>query len=150
MPVMATRFGCKVGLSDHTLGIGVAVAATALGASVIEKHVTLARADGGVDAAFSVEPHELRQLVEECDTAARALGAPDVWSVAAEAESLRLRPSLYVSVDAKAGDVATAINVRSVRPAGGLPPADLPHVLGRTFSRDVRIGTPVSWDLFSS
>jgi len=150
MPVMASLFGCKVGLSDHTLGIGVAVAATALGASVIEKHVTLARADGGVDAAFSLEPHELRQLVEECDTAARALGAPDVWSVTAETESLRLRPSLYVSTDAKAGAVATPLNVRSVRPSGGLPPADLPRVLGRTFSRDVAIGTPVSWDLFSS
>ena len=110
MPVMASLFGCKVGLSDHTLGIGVAVAATALGASVIEKHVTLARADGGVDAAFSLEPHELRQLVEECDTAARALGAPDVWSVTAETESLRLRPSLYVSTDAKAGAVATPLN----------------------------------------
>jgi N-acetylneuraminate synthase len=150
MPVIANRFGCKVGLSDHTLGIGVAVAATALGAKVIEKHVTLARADGGVDSAFSLEPHELRQLVEECDAAARALGAPDVWSVAAETESLRLRPSLYVSTDAKAGDLATLVNVRSVRPAGGLPPADLPRVLGRTFSRDVRIGTPVNWDLFSS
>ncbi len=150
MPLLATQFGCKVGLSDHTLGIGVAVAATALGASVIEKHVTLARADGGVDSGFSIEPHELRQLVEECGVAARALGSPDVWSVAAEIESLRLRPSLYVSEDAKAGDVATVTNVRSVRPAGGLPPAALPQVLGRTFARDVTIGTPVSWDLFSS
>jgi len=148
MPVMAELFGCKVGLSDHTLGIGVAVAATALGATVIEKHVTLARADGGVDSAFSLEPHELKQLVEECDAASRALGAADVWATNAETESLRLRPSLYVTKDVKPGDKVTNDNVRSVRPSGGLVPAELPNVLGRTFTQSATIGTPVSWDLF--
>lgn len=148
MPVMAELFGCKVGLSDHTLGIGVAVAAAALGASVIEKHVTLARADGGVDSAFSLEPHELKQLVDECDAAVRALGSADVWSTTAENESLRLRPSLYVALDVKAGDAVTEANVRSVRPAGGLAPAELPRVIGRVFSADAVAGTPVSWDLF--
>ena len=150
MPVMAELFGCKVGLSDHTLGIGVAVAATALGATVIEKHVTLSRSDGGVDSAFSLEPSELKQLVDECDSAARALGAANVWSSAAETESLRLRPSLYVTADVLAGERVTAENVRSVRPSGGLPPAELPNVLGRLFSRAATIGTPVSWDLLSS
>jgi N-acetylneuraminate synthase len=148
MPVMAELFGCKVGLSDHTLGIGVAVAATALGASVIEKHVTLARADGGVDSAFSLEPHELKQLVEGCDAATRALGAADVWATSAENESLRLRPSLYVTTSVKPGDIVSNENVRSVRPSGGLAPAELPNVIGRTFSREAAVGTPVSWDLF--
>jgi N-acetylneuraminate synthase len=149
MPVMAEMFGCKVGLSDHTMGVGVSIAATALGATVIEKHVTLRRSDGGVDSAFSLEPEELRLLVEGCDAAARALGAASVWSTAAETESLRLRPSLYVSADVKAGDVATPQNVRSVRPSGGLPPADIDRVMGRTFAADAAPGTPVGWDLFS-
>jgi pseudaminic acid synthase len=148
MPAMAELFGCEVGLSDHTLGIGVAVAATALGATVIEKHVTLARADGGVDSAFSLEPHELAQLVVECDAATRALGSADVWATTAENESLRLRPSLYVTSSVKAGQRATADNVRSVRPGGGLPPADLALVIGREFTADAEPGDPVSWDLF--
>jgi pseudaminic acid synthase len=147
MPTMAQMFDCKVGLSDHTMGIGVSVAAAALGATVIEKHVTLARADGGVDSAFSLEPHELAQLVTEVDAAVRALGSASVWATSAETESLRLRPSLYVSRDVNAGELITDDNVRSVRPSGGLPPADLPKVLGRRFSRDATLGTPVSWDL---
>ena len=149
MPVMAELFKTKVGLSDHTLGIGVAVAATALGASVIEKHVTLARADGGVDSAFSLEPHELAQLVVECDAASRALGSASTWSTTAENESLRLRPSLYVTADVRPGDVVTLENVRSVRPAGGLPPVEIDRIVGRTFSRPATLGTPVSWDLFA-
>jgi pseudaminic acid synthase len=148
MPVMAELFGAKVGLSDHTMGIGVSVAAAALGASVIEKHVTLKRADGGVDSAFSLEPQELRQLVEECDAAVRALGSASEWATKAENESLRLRPSLYVAVDVKAGEVATAHNVRSVRPSGGLPPAEIDIVLGKKFATDAAVGTPVSWELF--
>lgn len=148
MPVMAEMFGCKVGLSDHTMGVGVSIAATALGATVIEKHVTLRRADGGVDSAFSLEPEELRLLVEGCDAAARALGSASVWSTAAETESLRLRPSLYVSADVRAGEVATADNVRSVRPSGGLPPVEIDRVLGRTFAQDAALGTPVAWELF--
>jgi len=148
IPAMAELFGVKVGLSDHTPGLGVSIAATALGASVIEKHVTLRRADGGVDSAFSLEPEELALLVQGCDAAARALGSASVWSTPAEAEALRLRPSLYVSADVAAGDVATAANVRSVRPAGGLPPIELDRVLGRRFAVDAPLGTPVSWELF--
>lgn len=149
IPVMAEMFGVKVGLSDHTLGVGVSIAATALGATVIEKHVTLRRADGGVDAAFSLEPEELRILVDGCDAAARALGSAHVWTTSAESESLRLRPSLYVSADVAAGERVTAQNVRSVRPAGGLPPVELPRVLGRTFATAATVGTPVDWDLLS-
>ncbi len=148
MPVMAELFGVKVGLSDHTMGIGVSVAAAALGATVIEKHVTLRRADGGVDSAFSLEPEELRMLVDSCDSAVRALGSASSWATSAENESLRLRPSLYVSRIVKAGDVATSDNVRSVRPAGGLPPAEIDNVFGRVFSVDASVGTPVAWDLF--
>lgn len=150
MPAMAELFGTKVGLSDHTMGIGVSVAAAALGATVIEKHVTLRRADGGVDSAFSLEPHELRQLVDECDAAVRALGSASQWASAAETESLRLRPSLYLAADVADGELATPENVRSVRPSGGLPPVELDKVIGRRFSRAAPLGTPVSWDLFSS
>jgi len=148
MPVMKELFNVKVGLSDHTMGIGVSVAAAALGATVIEKHVTLRRADGGVDSAFSLEPEELTMLVEGCDAAVRALGSADNWASTAENESLRLRPSLYVSADVKAGDVATAENVRSVRPSGGLPPIEIDRVLGRVFASDAALGMPVSWELF--
>lgn len=149
IPVMAQMFGVKVGLSDHTLGTGVSVAATALGATVIEKHVTLSRADGGVDSAFSLEPAELAQLVESCDAAARALGSADTWATAAETESLRLRPSLYVTRSVRAGDPVTAENVRSVRPAGGLAPVEIDKLSGRVFRVDAEAGTPTSWDLFS-
>jgi len=147
MPMLREMFNVKVGLSDHTMGIGVSVAAAALGATVIEKHVTLRRADGGVDSAFSLEPDELAQLVEATDAAARALGSPDVWATAAEQESLRLRPSLYVAEDVRAGDVATAQNVRSVRPSGGLSPGEIDRVLGRTFAVDAAPGTPLRWEL---
>lgn len=149
IPVMAEMFGTKVGLSDHTLGTGVSIAAVALGATVIEKHVTLSRADGGVDSAFSLEPAELRQLVAGCDAAVRALGSASEWSSAAETESLRLRPSLYVAEDVAAGDVATYENVRSVRPGGGLPPVEINRVVGRTFRVSATKGTPVVWDLLA-
>jgi len=149
MPTMAQMFDVKVGLSDHTMGIGVSVAAAALGATVIEKHVTLRRADGGVDSAFSLEPEELAQLVSECDAAVRALGSASQWASAAENESLRLRPSLYVSASVTAGDIVTHENVRSVRPAGGLAPVEIDRVIGRRFTGDTTMGTPVNWDLFS-
>lgn len=147
IPVMAEMFGTKVGLSDHTLGTGVSVAAVTLGATVIEKHVTLSRSDGGVDSAFSLEPAELRQLVEGCDAAVRALGSASEWASAAETESLRLRPSLYVAASVKAGDVVTPQNVRSVRPGGGLPPREIDNVMGRTFAVDAPLGTALSWEL---
>ena len=148
MPAMADMFGVKVGLSDHTMGLGVSVAAAALGATVIEKHVTLSRADGGVDSAFSLEPSELAQLVEACDAAVRARGSASAWATSAENESLRLRPSLYVSEDVKAGEIAGPANVRSVRPGGGLPPKEIDRVFGQAFTVDAPKGTPVSWDLF--
>jgi pseudaminic acid synthase len=150
MAAMRDLFGVKVGLSDHTLGIGVSVAAAALGARVIEKHVTLRRSDGGVDAAFSLEPDELAALVSASNDAVAALGSAAAWSTPAETESLRLRPSLYVSADVRAGDEVTEENVRSVRPAGGLAPAHLPAVLGRRFTADAAVGTPLSWELLEA
>ncbi|WP_433251733.1 pseudaminic acid synthase [Streptosporangium sp. CA-135522] len=147
LPVLAQAFGLPVGLSDHTPGIGAAVAAVALGACVIEKHVTLDRAGGGVDAAFSLEPDELSALVVESDRAWQALGGTVVRPVSAESEGMRFRRSLYVVADVRAGDVVSDGNVRSIRPAGGLPPDAIATVAGRTFRRDVPRGTPLSWDL---
>jgi len=147
IPVMSDAFDVPVGLSDHTLGIGAAIAAVALGAVVIEKHVTLARADGGVDSAFSLEPGELAALVRESETAWRALGRPRIGATAGEEEGLRFRRSLFVVEDVAAGDAVTPANVRSIRPAGGLAPDLFDTVLGRSFRAHVPRGTPLSWDL---
>ncbi len=147
IPHMRELFGCEVGLSDHTLGIGAAVAAVALGATVIEKHLTLRRADGGVDAAFSLEPHEMRQLVEESRRARQSLGRVRYAPTERERGSLVLRRSLYVVQDLEPGDALTEKNVRSIRPGYGLPPKYLAAVLGRRVRAPVRRGTPVAWDL---
>ncbi|MET7750425.1 pseudaminic acid synthase [Micromonospora sp. NPDC005367] len=147
LPVLADTFGVPVGLSDHTPGIGVPVASVALGACLIEKHVTLRRADGGVDSDFSLEPEELAALTVESERAWAALGTTTIGPTPTEREGLRFRRSLFVVADVRAGDPVTAANVRSIRPAGGLPPADIDRVLGRTFTQDVPRGTPLSWDL---
>ncbi|TDC85146.1 pseudaminic acid synthase [Micromonospora sp. KC606] len=147
IPVLADLFGVPVGLSDHTPGIGVPVASVALGACFIEKHVTLDRSDGGVDSDFSLNPAELAALVVESARAYAALGGTLVGPTPAEQEGLRFRRSLWVVEDVRAGDPVTARNVRSIRPAGGLPPAAIDAVLGRAFAVDVPRGTPLSWDL---
>ena len=150
IPHLRAHFACEVGLSDHTLGTGVAVAATALGATVIEKHFTLRRADGGVDSAFSMEPQEFRTLREETERAALALGSVQYGPTAAEIKSLAFRRSLYIAADLKAGDVLTRENLRSVRPGFGLPPRHLETLLGMRVRRDVAAGTPMAWDLLGS
>jgi pseudaminic acid synthase len=147
IPHMRELFGCHVGLSDHTMGIGAAVASAALGAVAIEKHVTLRRADGGVDSAFSLEPEELAALVIESQRAVQAMGGVAYGPAEAERKSLVYRRSLYIVRDLKAGDVLTAENVRAIRPGLGLPPGNLDRVLGRRINRDAPRGTPVSWDL---
>lgn len=149
IPHMATLFGCPVGLSDHTLGIGVAVASVALGATVIEKHFTLARSEGGVDATFSLEPAEFSQLVSECERAWSALGAVAYGPTAAELPSLAFRRSLYVTKDLSAGAELTQENIRAIRPGKGLPPKYKDMLIGRKLSRDVKRGTPLSWDMVS-
>ena len=147
IPHMRTLFGCEVGLSDHTMGCGVSVAATALGATMIEKHFTLRRADGGVDASFSMEPLELRQLREETERAWQAVGQVSYGPTAAEMNSLSFRRSLYVAQDIKAGEVLTHDNLRSVRPGFGMSAAHWSNVMGMQVRHDAQAGTPLTWDL---
>lgn len=149
LPHMRELFGCEVGLSDHTMGVGAAVAAVALGASVIEKHFTLRRADGGVDSAFSMEPKEMAQLVAETEIAWRALGEVRYGPSKAEQGSLVFRRSLYVVKDLEAGDALDRTNVRAIRPGRGLAPKHLDMILGLKVKRSVARGAPVTWDLFA-
>jgi pseudaminic acid synthase len=147
IPHMRELFDCQVGLSDHTMGIGVSVASVAFGATVIEKHFTLARADGGVDSAFSIEPHELQQLVAETERAWQALGSVRYGATEAEKKSLQFRRSLYVVKNLRAGDELTHDNVRAIRPGLGLAPKHIDQVIGRTVKAAVSRGTPLAWDL---
>lgn len=147
IPHMRDLFDCQVGLSDHTMGTGVSVASVVFGATVIEKHFTLARADGGVDSSFSLEPEELRQLVEETERAWQSIGKINYGATQAEKKSLQFRRSLYITKDLKAGDVLTDQNVRAIRPGFGLPPEYLNEVLGMPLKRDVEMGTPLTWRL---
>lgn len=147
IPHLRTLFGCEVGLSDHTMGIGASAAAVAHGATVIEKHFTLNRADGGVDCAFSLEPEELRALVIETERAWQSLGRVTYGPGETEKKSLIFRRSIYIAQDIKAGDVLTHENLRCVRPGMGLPPKYYEMLLGRKVNKDVRKGTAMSWDL---
>jgi N-acetylneuraminate synthase len=147
IPDMAAAFDVLVGLSDHTMGIGVAVAATALGACLIEKHVTLRRADGGPDSAFSLEPNEVARLVEDTSTAHRALGRVNYAPEASEQAMRNLRRSLYVVADMAVGEIFTPQNLRSIRPGLGLAPRHLSEVLGQRARVAIARGTPLSWPL---
>ena len=147
IPHLGAATGAVVGLSDHTKGIAAPIAAVALGASLIEKHLTLRRADGGPDAAFSLEPAEFSALVEGCNLAWRALGRVEYARQASEAGNAVFRRSLYVAEDMAAGDVFTAENLRSIRPGHGLAPKHLDLLVGRRVRRAVSRGTPVTWDL---
>ncbi|QUL37348.1 pseudaminic acid synthase [Erythrobacter sp. JK5] len=146
---MRDTFGVEVGLSDHTMGTGVAVGAVALGAVLIEKHFTLRRADGGVDSAFSLEPAEFQALRDETERAWQALGQVTYGGTMAEEGSRQFRRSLYVAQDMAEGDVFTETNLRSVRPGFGLPPRHYDVLLGKRVNRACPKGTPVSWDLIA-
>jgi N-acetylneuraminate synthase len=148
IPHLRELFGCEVGLSDHTIGIGVSVASIALGATVIEKHFTLRRADGGVDSAFSMEPAEMEQLVVESQRAWQALGQVSYGPTGAEQRSIQFRRSLYVVQDIKAGALLTRENVRAIRPGLGLPTKYLESLLAMQVRQDVKRGTPLTWDVF--
>lgn len=148
IPHLRELFGCEVGLSDHTMGVGVSVASVALGATVIEKHFTLNRADGGVDSAFSMEPTEMAQLVIETERAWQALGRVSYGPTEVERKSIQFRRSLYVVQDMKAGDVLTKDNVRAIRPGLGLPTKYLEQVLGKAVKQDVKRGTGLYWSMF--
>ncbi|OIQ88341.1 pseudaminic acid synthase [mine drainage metagenome] len=149
IPHMREMFRCQVGLSDHTPGLGVAVASVALGATVIEKHFTLRRAEGGVDSAFSLEPEEMHSLVVETERAWQAIGAISYGPVASEKASLQYRRSLYVVKDMKVGDIFNHDQLRAIRPGFGLAPKFLEAFLGRKASRDIRKGTPLQWELLA-
>jgi pseudaminic acid synthase len=147
IPHMRELFGCEVGLSDHTMGIGVSVASIALGATVIEKHFTLSRSDGGVDSAFSMEPIEMAQLVSETERAWQAMGQVSYGAIEAEQKSIVYRRSLYIVKDLKAGDMLTRDNVRAIRPGLGLATKYLEVLIGRRVKKDVERGTAIDWTL---
>lgn len=148
IPHLASSFDVPVGLSDHTMGIGVAIASIALGACFIEKHLTLARTEGGVDSGFSMEPPEFAALVSESRKAWEALGHIQYAPLDAERVTHSHRPSLYFVEDVPSGTALQASHVRTVRPSKGLPPKQLPHVLGLVLKQSVKKGTPVNWDVF--
>lgn len=145
IPHMKQLFDCEVGLSDHTMGIGVSLASVALGATVIERHFTLARADGGVDSAFSLEPAELKQLVEEALKVKQALGQVSYQVAEQEKKSLQFRRSLYFVEDIKAGEVITEKNMRAIRPGLGVSPKFYNFFIGKIASKDIKKGTPVNY-----
>jgi len=150
IPSLAETFQVPVGLSDHTLGAAAAVAAVALGACIVEKHLTLSRSLGGPDAAFSMEPDEFRAMVQAIRTAEQALGRADHGIGSAESRSRGFRRSLFVVRDVRRGEPFTSDNIRSIRPASGLAPKHLPAVLGRRATRDVARGTPLAWDIVAA
>lgn len=147
IPHMRELFNVEIGLSDHTMGVGVAVAAVTLGAAVIEKHFTTSRAEGGVDSAFSMEPHELKMLVEETERAWQSVGKVTYGPTNVEKDSTKFRRSLYIGEDMKAGDILTEDNLRNVRPGLGLPTKYYELVLGKKIKQDAPKGTPLSWEL---
>lgn len=147
IPHLRELFGCEVGLSDHSMGVGVSVAAVALGATVIEKHFTLDRAAGGVDASFSLEPEELASLVVETERAWQAMGQVRYGATEAEGKSLVYRRSLYVTRDMQAGEVFSADNVRAIRPGLGLAPKHYDALLGRRARQAIKRGTALAWAL---
>lgn len=147
IPYLENLFKCYAGLSDHTRGIGAALASVSLGARVIEKHFTLSREDGGVDSAFSIEPPELKALVEESERAWKALGDVKFNILKDEKGSLRFKRSLYVVKDIKEGEKFTQENVRVIRPGDGLPPKYYEKVLGITAKKVIKRGTALTWDL---
>jgi pseudaminic acid synthase len=148
IPDMQQRYDCIIGLSDHTMGVGVSVAAVALGARVIEKHFTLRRADGGVDSAFSLEPDELKSLVIETERAFQSIGKVQYGIQPAEEKSVLFKRSIYVSKDIKAGEKFTVANLKIIRPALGLAPKHWETVLGKTAKEDLKAGTPLSSQSF--
>ena len=147
IPHMRELFGCEVGLSDHTMGVGVSITSVALGASVIEKHFTLNRADGGVDCTFSMEPPEMLQLVVETERAWQSLGQVSYGPTEAEKKSIMFRRSLYIVKALKAGDLLTKDNVCAIRPGLGLPTKYLEQVIGKTVKQDVVRGTALGWEM---
>ena len=149
IPHLEKTFNCITGISDHSMGIGVSTAAVALGARVIEKHFTISRAEGGVDSAFSMEPHEFKMLVESTEQAFLALGEIQMNVQEAEKDSLNYKRSLYVSEDIKEGGLFSEKNIRSVRPALGLHTKYFDVIIGKKAKKNIKKGTPLNWDIIS-
>lgn len=149
IPHMSEMFKCQVGLSDHTMGVGASVAAVAMGATVIEKHFTLSRADGGVDSAFSLEPHELKSLVVETERAFLSLGTVQYGIQKAEEKSVNFKRSLYAVNDIKEGEEISCDNVKSKRPSFGLHTKHLEDLVGKKAKVFIKKGTPIQFDLIS-
>jgi len=147
IPHMRELFNCQVGLSDHTMGIGVSVASVALGATVIEKHFTTSRADGGVDSAFSMEPSEMQALVMDATRAWQALGHVTYGPTEQEMKSLKFRRSIYITKDLKIGDVLTKENLSVIRPSYGLAPKYYEQLLGKKVCKEIKAGTPADWNI---
>lgn len=148
IPVLQSIFpDCIIGLSDHTMGIGAAVASVALGARIIEKHFTLRRADGGVDSAFSLEPEEFKALATETERAFLSLGQVELGILPIEQNSLKYKRSLYVSAPIRVGELFSEKNIRVIRPSEGLPPKFFEQILGRKANRDYEPGTPLTWEI---
>jgi N-acetylneuraminate synthase len=147
IPHLRELFDCEVGLSDHTMGVGVSVASIALGATIIEKHFTLNRAEGGVDSSFSMEPGEMSQLVRESLAAWQALGRVSYGPTLAEQKSLAFRRSIYVVRDIEEGEVLTQDNIRCIRPGNGLPPSEYEMLLGKRVTKKVKRGQPAHWEM---
>jgi N-acetylneuraminate synthase len=143
---MVRRFGIPIGLSDHTMGIEVPVAAVALGACIVEKHLTLSRSVPGPDSAFSLEPHEFKAMVKAVRATEKALGEPRFSQTGKEEASRAFRRSLFVVADMEDGEIFTNQNIRSIRPGNGLHPRHLPEVLGKSASQGIKRGTPLAWD----
>lgn len=148
IPDMKERFGCRVGISDHTMGVGVSVASVGLGAEVIEKHFTIRRSDGGVDSAFSMEPEEMKHLVRECKNAYLSLGEIKYGPINAEKDSLKFRRSLYAVKDIEKGETFTEENIRSIRPGYGLNPKYYSQIIGKRASKEIRRGCPIAFDRY--
>jgi len=149
IPDLVKKFDVIAGLSDHTLGIATSVASVALGAAIIEKHLTLSRAEGGPDAGFSLEQEELKELVESVRIAEKAVGKPSYGAGAGESENIIFRKSLFVVEDIKKGEKFTPKNVRSIRPGHGLAPKYYDEIMSKTVAADIELGTPLSWDLIN-
>ena len=147
IPHMAEIFGVPVGLSDHTMGSAVSVAAVTLGARILEKHLTLSRSESGPDSSFSMEPDEFKQMVEDIRAAEKAVGNVCYDLTQKQKESIAFRRSLFVTRDIKAGDVLTMDNIRSIRPGYGLAPKFLEVILGKKVTCDLKKGTPLQWDV---
>lgn len=147
IPHLKEMFRCQVGLSDHTMGIGAALAAVALGATMIEKHFTLSRTDGGVDSTFSLEPEELKSLVVESERAWQAIGEISYGPTEQEKGSLKFRRSIYITKDVRKGEEFSTKNLRTIRPGYGLPPKYMSALFGKKATRDVKKGTAMKWDL---